>query len=176
MYKITIILHPPQIYIYHHIVNKKRDKIKYCRTGERELDELRSSNHHLLERLETLSRSRSSSPSLRWGDTLPLKISKTANKMHLFSKLLDPWPLQTKLRIFQNNCWETERMLGVFRRKLSAQNFILWRKHKIFYLLSSFIIERLLNQDPAMTHLLSYTNTVLWCSSCKINQYVAVPK
>jgi len=44
---------------------KHRDQESSIRKGEREMDELRNSNLHLMDKLEHLSRSRSSSPSCR---------------------------------------------------------------------------------------------------------------
>ncbi len=52
------------------------------------MDELRSSNHHLLERLETLSRSRSSSPSLR---SLVLLSTSQLVTLGLFFYLVLAW-------------------------------------------------------------------------------------
>jgi len=48
---------------YLKILSKEREKDQLLRNREKDIEELQASNHHLLERLETLSGSRSSSPS-----------------------------------------------------------------------------------------------------------------
>ncbi len=44
-----------------------------------------------------------------------------------------------------------------------------------YWLLSSSIIDQLRNKVIKWRSLLSYENTVLWCSRCKIHRYVAAP-
>ncbi len=146
MYRITRNFYPPQMYLYHHIVNMKRGKIKYWRTGERELDELRSSNHHLLERLETLSRSRSSSPSLRWGETLPLtKSPRLQIKFICSQNCLIPglskrsWTFFKRIVYKQYGCLE-------FLGEIVCEKFNNMTKTTDFLFTYIFIIEPLLNK------------------------------
>ena len=46
-----------------HLERKQKDQDILVRSREKDIEELRAGNHHLLERLETMSSSRSSSPS-----------------------------------------------------------------------------------------------------------------
>jgi hypothetical protein len=52
---------------------------------------------------------------------------------------------------------------------------ILLNMVKIYVFITFIFYHRsVLKQDHKMTHLLSFVNTVLWCSSCKFHRYVAV--
>ncbi len=69
------------------------------------------------------------------------------------------------------NCCITKRffLLASFPIIRKPIVFRKWQIFLRFFLaLSSFIFEAVLKQDHYMTHLLSYANTVLWCSYCKI--------
>ena len=63
---------------------KHRDQEDLLRSSEREIDELRTSNHHLMEKLEAWSVSISSSPSFRTSINLELELSASDSDLCLY--------------------------------------------------------------------------------------------
>ena len=66
---------------------KQKDQDCLLKSKDKDIEELRVGNHHLLERLETMSRSRSSSPSCRMSLLSEIEMSgsdheKTFNQKH----------------------------------------------------------------------------------------------
>ena len=62
---------------------RQRDQENLLRSSEREIDELRTFNHHLMEKLEAWSVSRSSSPSCRTSINLELELSASDSDLSL---------------------------------------------------------------------------------------------
>lgn len=62
---------------------RQRDQENLLRSSEREIEELRISNHYLLEKLESWSVSRSSSPSIRTSINLELELSASDSDLSL---------------------------------------------------------------------------------------------
>ena len=63
---------------------RQRDQENLLRSSEREIEELRTSNHYLMEKLEAWSVSRSSSPSGRTSINLELELSASDSDLSLY--------------------------------------------------------------------------------------------
>ncbi len=105
---------------------------------------------------------------------LPRTISSSVDKILLLGHPFLSHLAHVVVLLQNGGFWilESSSRFGFCSDKLS-----LHRKTNIIQILMTktyyFYHGEVLKQDRYMTHFLSYTNTVSWCSHCKINRYVA---